>query len=665
VIVPGEHARSTTEPVRIDFAKGSIARIVSLRSGTQLSTYALDPQLVTNLSDNREKRRLVHFNEIPPPLVKAVLAAEDKRFFEHSGFDSLRLMKAAWVDFREGRKGQGASTITMQLARSLWLEPQKTWRRKLAEMLITAQLEQRLTKKQIFEYYANEVYLGRRGTYDLCGLAEGARECFGKRLSELTLAESATLAGMIQRPGYYNPLRFPERTVQRRNIVLSLMRSNGFITQAEYDAAVAAPLRVVPASPSGAEAPYFFDLLAQELQTRFPDHKVRVRDVYTTLDRDLQREAAEAVRVGMQKVDKALAKKIRGQDGPQVALVALDPHIGEVRALVGGRNYLDSQLNRVLAKRAPGSAFKPFVFAAAMNTAIAGGPSVFTPATVVDDDPAEFRYGDEVYSPANFHDQVYGELTLRDALVKSANIPTVKVAESIGYSAVARLARQAGLESVHGTPAAALGSYDVTPLELAGAYTVFADGGNFVKPALISAARASDGRIVYEPRPETRPVLDPRVNYLVVNMMEDVLRRGTGAGVRAQGFVVPAAGKTGTSRDGWFAGFTSDLVAVVWVGYDDYRDLGLEGAKSALIVWTEFMKRAVKLPRYAHPANFAPPTGITTAEIDPETGELAGPDCAEPRVEYFIAGTEPTAVCHLHQGDFPVIGGAGLTSGSR
>jgi penicillin-binding protein 1B len=647
-IRPGPAARVAVEPVRVEFSRRAVARIVSLSSGRELPAYELEPQLVTNLSGNREKRRLVRFAEIPRVVVNAVLAAEDKRFFDHDGFDSLRLVKAAWVDFKEGRKGQGASTITMQLARSLWLDPEKTWRRKLTEMLMTAHLEERLSKQQIFEHYANEVYLGRRGTYDLRGLGAASREYFGKRLSELTLPEAATLAGMIQRPGYYNPLRNPDRVVRRRNLVLGLMRANGFIGERECEAARRAPLRVADTPVALAEAPYFFDLVARELQDRSRNNVAAGRDVYTTLDRDLQREAAAAVRTGMPKVARLL-RGVAGKGAPvQVAVVALDPHSGAVRALMGGRDYLDSQLNRALARRAPGSAFKPFVFAAAINSGLAGGDSVFTPASMLLDEPTTFLYGDEIYEPGNYQGMEYGELTLRDALIRSANIPTVKIAESVGYGAVAQLARQAGLKSVRGTPAAALGSYDVTPLDLAGSYTVFANNGVYVKPTLLAAIRAGDGRAVYQHRPEQRQVLDPRVNYLVVNMMEDVLRRGTGAGVRAQGFAPPAAGKTGTSRDGWFAGFTSNLVTVVWVGFDDYRDLGLEGAKSALTIWTEFMKRAVKLPRYANAEPFIAPDGITIAEIDPLSGALAGPQCYDAREEYFIEGTEPTAVCLLH-----------------
>ncbi len=663
-IDPGPGAYLSPEGARVEFAKDRISRIVSLASGRALDRYTLEPQLIANISQNRERRRLVHYGDIPPVLVQAVLSAEDKRFFEHGGFDSLRMMKAAYVDFKEGRKEQGASTITMQLARSLWLDPAKNWRRKIAEMLITEHLERKLTKQQIFEDYANEVYLGRHGTYSIHGFGEAAREYFGKDIRSLTLPEAAMLAGVIQRPGYFDPFRNPDRARERRNLVLALMRQNGYITHAQYAAAAAAPVRLAAARDgfaAGGEAPFFMDLLSNELQTKFQDRDIAAENVYTTLDPDLQREAAEAVRIGMQKVDSALRKARRTKEGePQVALVALDPHTGEIRALVGGRNYATSQLNRVLADRQPGSSFKPFVYAAALNTGLIGGRQVFTPATVIDDESTTFWFNNQPYQPADFKHEFFGQVTMRQALARSVNVATVKVAESVGYQNVAALAHAVGLRDVQATPSAALGSYDVTPLDLAGAYTALANNGVYVRPSLITEVRGRDGRIAYSRDPKERRVLDPRVVYLMVNMMQDVLRSGTAAAARSEGFTAPAAGKTGTSRDGWFAGFTSRLLCVVWVGFDDGHDLGIEGARSALPVWTEFMKRAMKYEPYAEAEKFKTPQGISYATIDPESGQLATPNCPTEVSEVFIAGTQPTEYCALHSS--PFFAGAGALS---
>jgi len=357
----------------------------------------------------------------------------------------------------------------------------------------------------------------------------------------------------------------------------------------------------------------------------------------------------------MQFVDEQLKKRAGKNSGPQqkaqVALVALDPRTGEVKALIGGRDYNSSQLNRALAERQPGSVFKPFVYAAALSTALGGKREPITPATILDDEPTTFSGGDAPYTPGNFHHAVYGEVTVRQALAKSINIPTVKLAQMAGYGAVARLAKAAGLgDHILATPSIALGSYEAKPLDVAGAYTIYANGGTYVRPSLISQVKTANGQVRYTHTPETQPVLDPRVAYLMVNLMEGVMNYGTAAGVRSRGFTAPAAGKTGTSRDGWFAGFTSELICVVWVGFDDNSELKLEGARSALPIWAEFMKRAILLPTYKDAKPFRPARGITSATIDPETGELAGPNCPMTQNEFFIVGTEPVETCLRHSG---------------
>ncbi len=655
-IFPGRDSYFDPEPGVIKFDGGRVVEIVSLRDNTARTQYLLEPELITNLFNrNREKRRPVRFEDIPKVLVNAVIAAEDKRFFQHSGFDPLRIVKAAYVDLKERRMEQGASTLSMQLARSLWLDTRKTWRRKAAEVLITLHLEQKLTKEQIFEYYANHVDLGRRGSFAIRGFGEAARAYFGKDLRELTLPEAATLAGLIQRPSYTNPVRWPERARARRNVVLALMRENRFITEEEYAAAAAAPLTVVKGGGESSDAPYFVDLVNDELQERFQDHDFQGSSyrIYTTLDLNLQRAAAEAVRLGLEEVDQQIERRWRGRKGPhpqaQVALVALDPHTGEVKALVGGRDYGQSQLNRVLARRQPGSAFKPFVYAAALNTALEGRSDYLTPVSTIPDVPTTFWFDDKPYTPANYKNEYHGAVTLRQALVKSLNVPTVKVAETVGYDAVVDLAVRCGLNMrIKPTPAVALGAYEVTPLEVAGAYTVFANQGIYVAPNWLKLVRDQSGRILYQYKPVEQTALDPRVAYLMVHLMEDVLRRGTGAGVRARGFWQPAAGKTGTSHDGWFVGFTSKLLCAVWVGFDDNRELGLEGARSALPIWTEFMKRAHQLREYRSVAPFEPPDGVVTVDVDPLSGGLATSACPNVQTEVFIAGTQPVEVCRLH-----------------
>ena len=657
-IFPGPESYFDQEAGVLQFSGGKIARIISLRDNTNRNQFELEPQLVTNLYDrNREKRRLVTYDEIPEVLVHAVLSIEDKRFFQHVGFDPLGIVRAAYVDMKGHRKDQGASTLSQQLARGMFLTSEKRWQRKAQELMITLVLEQKLSKREIFEFYCNQIPLGQRSSFAIKGFGEASEAYFGKNIRNLTVAEAATLAGLIQRPSYFNPYRHPDRVKERRNVVLALMRQNGYIDDRTYAVASESPIKVISAGSESSDAPYFVDMLNEELQTKFGDYDFQSQayKIYTSLDLRLQRAANEAVRVGMENVDAQLKKQKRFKGvpfvEPQVALIAVDPHTGEIKALVGGRNYGMSQLNHVLAKRQPGSIFKPWVYAAAMNTAINGGSRTLTPATTVVDEPTTFWFDNKPYEPGNFEHEYHGVTTLRMALAKSMNIATIKVAEMVGYGAVVNLAHKAGINGdVRATPAMAIGSYDATPMEMAGSYTVFGNKGVYVKPTFISSIKQINGRSIFEVKPETKQVLDPRVNYLMVSLLEEVIRSGTAAGVRGRGVTGPAAGKTGTSRDGWFAGFTPDLLCIVWVGFDDNRELNLEGAHSALPIWAEFMKRSLQYPQYHSGKPFTAPEGVVSLEIDPESGMPATPMCPQTRNEVFIAGTEPVGTCPLHGG---------------
>ena len=667
-IYPGPDSYFRRDAGLIKLRSGKIVQIISLSDNSELYQYQLEPQLITNLFDrNREKRRLVKFDDIPQVLINAVISAEDKRFFQHVGFDPIRIVKAVYVDLREGRKDQGASTLSQQLARELWLYPDKLWKRKLAELMITLQLEQKLTKKEIFEDYCNQIYLGRRGTFSIHGFGEAAQAYLGKDLRQISLSEAAALAGLIQRPGYFDPIRHKDRLTERRNVILGMMRQNGFIADREYAQALNTELVVAKGAVQSREAPYFVDMVNDQLQTRFQDYDFQTHSfrVYTTLDMNLQHAAAEAVDIGMAQVDARLKKqkRFKGQTMPdaQVALIALDPHTGEIKALIGGRNYGISQLNHVLAKRQPGSSFKPFVYAAAMDTAIEGGPRIITAGTVVEDEPTTFWFDGKPYEPSNFEHKFYGPVTLRQALAKSLNIATVKVAQMVGYDKVVEMANRAGLNyEIQPTPAVALGAYEVMPIEIAGAYTSFANEGVFVKPNFIAMVRPENGEPIYVNKPEKHQAMDPRVAYLMTNLMEEVMRSGTAAGVRGRsGFNAPAAGKTGTSRDGWFAGYTTELLCIVWVGFDDNRELDLEGAHSAAPIWGEFMKRALQYREYAGAKPFNVPDGILTIQIDPLSGMPASAACPQTRAEVFIAGTQPVGSCPIHGGGQPAMNVAG------
>jgi penicillin-binding protein 1B len=380
--------------------------------------------------------------------------------------------------------------------------------------------------------------------------------------------------------------------------------------------------------------------------------------VYTTLDPELQRAASAAVDLGAKNIDTQLAKryarwKKEGQAAPQaqIAIIVLDPHSGEIKALVGGRDYGESQLNHILARRQPGSAFKPFVYAAAFEGGVDGVQPIVTPATTVMDEPTTFDFDGKEYTPNNYGEKFHGQVTARDALTYSLNVATVKVAELVGYTRVTDMAHQFGLDpSIQPTPSVALGAYEMTPLEVATGYTILANEGVRTEPMFIRNVVNADGESLEENTIRSRRALDPRVAYLVTSMMEDVINRGTGATVRARGFNAPAAGKTGTSRDGWFAGYTSNLLAIVWVGFDDNRDLGLSGGNAPAPIWAEFMKRAVALPAYRDVKPFEMPEGVTKVTIDPESLALATPECPVTREEVYIHGTEPTEFCPLHGG---------------
>ncbi len=667
-VMPGPESYHSPEPATITVGEGAVSEIHSQSAG-DLEAYELEPEPVASLFDaeQRSKRQLVKYDDIPKIMVEAVTSIEDRRFFQHGGVNFLRLMQAAWIDFTHQRHQQGGSTITMQLSRAFFLTPEKTMKRKMIEMLIAVELEQKFTKQQIFEFYANRVDLGQRGSFTISGLAEGAHSYFNKDLKDITLPEAALLAGLIQAPSYLSPYRHPERALERRNTVLEAMVETGAITRAQADKAKTTALKLAPPNVEASDAPYFVDMVRDTVMSKLNEREVNEQQfrIYTTLDPDLQREAAQAVELGIKLVDdqvtKMRTKKTKVGKGKyetsvapgpqaQVALVAMDPHTGEIKALVGGRNYGMSQLNHALAKRPTGSIFKPFVYAAAMNTALDGSTSVITPASTVADQPSTFAYGDQIYEPRNYKEEYHGDVTLRYALALSLNNATVKVAEEVGYDKVADLAKSAGIASVKATPAMALGAYDATPVDMTSAYTTFANGGVKLSPVFVNSVRNSKGDIIVNFESEHKQVLDPRVAYVMTNMLEGVVNFGTAYVVRQRGFSAPAAGKTGTSHDGWFAGYTSNLLCVVWVGYDDYSDIRLSGAQTAAPIWAEFMKRAVTLPQYSDVKPFRQPEGVVDVQLDKVTNRLATPTCPDDYTIAFVAGTEPHDTCDQSSG---------------
>ena len=667
-VLPGPESYHSPEPATITVADGAVSDINS-RSAGELAAYELEPQMLASLFDaeQRSKRQLVKYDDIPKVMVEAVTAIEDRRFFQHGGVNFMRVVETAWIDFTHQRHQQGGSTITMQLSRAFFLSPEKTFKRKLIEMLIAVELEQKFSKQQIFEFYANRVDLGQRGSFTIAGFAEGSRSYFNKDLKDITLPEAALLAGLIQAPSYLSPYRHPERALDRRNLVIESMVETGAVTREQADKAKAAPLKLAPPNVEASDAPYFVDMVRDTIVSKLNEHEVNEQEyrIYTTLDPGLQRAAAQAVETGIKLVDDQVTKmrthktkvgknkfETTVAPGPQaqVALVAMDPHTGEIKALVGGRNYGASQLNHALAKRPTGSIFKPFVYAAAMNTALDGSTTVITPASTVPDQPSTFSYGDQIYEPRNYKEEYHGDVTLRYALALSLNNATVKVAEEVGYDKVADLARAAGIASVKATPAMALGAYDATPVDMTAAYTSFANGGMRLSPVFVNSVRNAKGDIIVNFGTEKKQVLDPRIAFIMTNMLEGVMNFGTAAAVRSRGFTAPAAGKTGSSHDGWFAGYTSNLLCIVWVGYDDYSDLRLSGAQTAAPIWAEFMKKAITLPQYSDVKLFPQPEGVVDVQLDKITNRLATPSCPDTYTIAFVAGTEPHDTCDQSSG---------------
>ncbi len=677
---PGPQSYHAPESATIRVSGGQVDSITDDR-GQALASYELEPLLITGLSEdaNRTKRRLLTYDEIPPNLVHAVIAIEDRRFFEHNGVDFYRIFGAILNDLTPGHRWtEGGSTLTMQLSRGFFLTPEKTWRRKVAEIAITFQLEHRFDKKQIFAMYANEVPLGQLGSFSVDGFGEAAQDYFGKDVRQLDLSECALLAGLIQSPSRLNPFRHAERAVERRNLVLDAMVETGAITKEQAEGAKKEPLHLTPGSVDASEAPYFVDLVHDQLTQRLGDRDFNREGlrIYTSLDPDLQRLATETVNSTIHVVDEQV-DKLHARDKklgkpyiyPQVALVALDPHTGQVLALVGGRSYGNSQVNHAVAHRPTGSIFKPFVYAAAFQTAaqgtmLPGQNQLFSPVTMISDVQQTYGEGtDNEYTPRNYKGEYYGDITARLALMRSDNNATISLAGMVGFDQVAALARDAGIKNAQGTPSMAIGSYDATPLDMAGAYTIFSNGGVHIEPWMLASVRTPDGDIIQDYSPTTRQVLDPRVAFLATYMMEAVLEGngsdpcviggrdfcGTGAGVRNMGFTSPAAGKTGTSHDAWFAGFTSSLLCVVWVGNDDYTSIDLEGAHAAAPIWADFMKQAVLLPQYSDTNEFTPPQGVQIETIDKATNLLADSSCPDDYTAAFLDGTAPTDTCD-HKG---------------
>jgi penicillin-binding protein 1B len=652
---PRDDPRGARPALRVRLAvEGGRIRELATPAGQPLEEVELEPETLTGLGGSANQlRHPVPLATMPRHLVQAVLAAEDHRFYEHPGVDLRAVGRALWVNLRRGELAQGGSTLTQQLVKNLVLTPKRTWGRKLREAALALVIERRYSKDEILAAYLNGIYLGQHGGLAVYGVGAAARSYFGKEAERLTVGEAATLAGIIRAPNTYSPLQHPERARERRNVILRRMRDLGALDERRLALATQERLVVQRGTALGAIGPYFADWVRVQVEQLQPADEASWAGlrIYTTLHPVLQRAAEGALARGLDRLEgqhralrrSAPAARLQG------AIVALDPRTGEIRAMVGGRDYAQSQFNRVLrARRQPGSAFKPFVYLAALGHGPRGEPPHFTPASLLEDRPLTIETGRAPWTPRNYENRYEGTVTVRRALEQSLNAATVWMADGIGYDAVVRAARQAGFTSaLEPVPALVLGSFEVTPLELAAAYAPFASGGERVRPTSLRAVVDREGG-VSQPPVDRAPGVPPDEAFLITHLLRGVIDRGTGGPARVLGVEGPVAAKTGTTnegRDAWFVGYTPRLVALVWVGFDQREVLRLSGAQAALPIWADFMRTALGVV----PATiFEPPTSVTFRDVDAGNGKLATAWCPVVIREAFLASTEPREPCPDH-----------------
>ncbi len=622
--------------------------------GPTLRLYAGTEEIAVLHGLSRRAQIWRPLEEFPQAVVDAVLVAEDRRFFQHHGIDLPAVVRALATNARRGEIRQGASTITHQLARTLFLTRERGWGRKLHEAALALLMEFRYSKRRILEAYLNTIYLGQDGDIAVHGLAAAARHFLGKDLGAVRADEAALLAGAISSPNKTLGDR-ADRARAVRATVLSEMWRRGLLDEARAREAMARPLPT-DVGRARLRAPYFVDLARDELGHRFTLPAAGDVRIATSLDPTLQRAAERAVHEGLERIERRTGR----QPGTvESALVAIEPATGQIRALVGGRRYLDSPFNRATrAARQPGSLFKPFVYLAAFERDRRGDASPITPASLIADTPLTVRTDGRTWTPKNVDGRLLGNVTVRRAVEESRNVPAVRVALDVGLDRIVEVARRLGIQSpLAAVPSLALGTSEVTLLEITGAYAALANGGVRLQPTTLAPGTPPAGAEVSAPAPDATRAVSVESAFLVTHLLRGVMRQGTGRDSLRWGLSEVTAGKTGTTdglRDAWFVGYTPDLIVGVWVGRDDGSPLGLSGAEAALPIWAATMAAAV---RQTPPKPFTPPPGVVMVSVDRDTGKPASFWC-DPGLtveEAFRAGTEPPAGC----------GGGALVSAGR
>lgn len=642
-------------PVRLSLKGDEIYSISDLETNEELYMVELEPELLSGFfNQSWEERDLVQLSQVPSHLTDAIIAVEDSRFYQHAGLDFRSILRAFLANLKEGEVVQGGSTLTQQLVKNFFLTQDRTLSRKLNEALMALILEAKYSKNEILEAYLNEIYMGQQGNMSIHGIGKAAQFFFGKKVGDLTLEDSALLAGLIKSPNSLSPYHNPERAEKRRNWVLLKMMEQGKIQEASYQEAL--KHKTTPRGFVGRfhQAPYFIDFVKQQLQQYYPPetlHSDGLR-IFTTLDPDIQQEAETSLKQGLKQLEEDFPslKRENPLDQIQGSLVVVQPQTGYVKAMVGGRNYSVSQFNRVTqAKRQPGSLFKPFVYLAGISQNGPGIKNPITGATLIEDAPISIPVVEggqkKEWSPENYDNTFHGPVTLRTALESSLNAATVRLAQTVGIHEITKTATAIGISSpLNQVPSLALGTSEVSPLEMATAYTTLANQG--IKTTLLSIKQIvdKDGNILQNRDIQVEKVITPQNAYLMTYLLQGVVEHGTASGVRTLGYKGPVAAKTGTTsdyRDAWFVGYTPELLGLVWVGFDRNDPTYLTGSRAALPIWVDLMKR---ISSEVTP-DFLPPSNIIFRMIDPKTGLLTSFQCPDGVQEAFVEGTEPKNRC--------------------
>lgn len=630
-------------PVSIEFDENTIVSMKRTDNGTAVPLVEIDPEeIALFFGPERERRRLVSIQQVPEHFVHAVLAAEDGRFFQHWGVDPRGILRAMVTNVRHGRIRQGGSTITQQLAKNYFLTHDRNLKRKLQEVLLAVIMEIKFSKEAILEIYLNEIYLGQRGSVAINGIGEAADFYFGKSIQHLSLSESAAIAGLIKAPNTYSPYKNKQACLKRKNLVLASMVKRQWISEETYQVEKEISVEPVGYTTSGKRAPYFIDYLTKQLEQLYQPEDLAALglSIYTTIDSHVQMAAEKALQSGLQRLEKDIPdlKRSEPEKKLQGALVVLQPKTGHILAMVGGRNYNVSQFNRITqARRQAGSAFKPFVVVTGLDT--------FTPISLLSNQPRVYEVNDEQWKPKNFseNENEYEKVTLRRAIEKSYNLATIDLAIQVGLDRIIDTAADFGFSTPFKPyPSLALGAFEVVPLELARAYCIFAAGGTATFPIALKAVSDEDGDLLEQRHLTIERKITPQKAFIMNALLRGVVDNGTARSLRSRGIYWPVAGKTGTTndnRDAWFIGYTPDILALVWVGFDNGDAIHATGSSAALPIWADLM-RAVS--HHVSENEFRIPSGITTRRVcADEDNPVMSATCSSTYDEYFLKSNGP------------------------